>query len=201
MNARFLFILLISIGGVDIGVLRSRIFYCFSQLRQRQPLLPMHPYNDPKNSRELGNGLNVNRETRGTASSERIMVGDSRQKIRAATTSLSLVDDVHSQQLRAENLKRSRRQQKRLMQLNKSLQHHFPDSNSSSGSEFDMNLIPYRYPDKRSAIPMSVEEGVASVRCSFLAADCTVERIEHDLVRAYVRPNDSVLEVRYFSIL
>lgn len=43
--------------------------------------------------------------------------------------------------------------------------------------------------------PMKKEEGEHTVRCSFAAADCAMELVEHDLVQKFIKQNDSVLEL------
>lgn len=48
----------------------------------------------------------------------------------------------------------------------------------------------------KMAIPMTGSEGNNSRRCTFLAAECEMEVIEHSLVNKFFQPDDRVLEVR-----
>jgi hypothetical protein len=48
---------------------------------------------------------------------------------------------------------------------------------------------------KQQAAPMAAGEGTGAAPCTFEAAECGVELVEHELVRKFIQPTDAVLEL------
>ena len=46
------------------------------------------------------------------------------------------------------------------------------------------------------SVPMTESERNGSLSCTFLAAHCPMERVEHNLVRKFIDADDTVLEVK-----